>query len=203
VTAQGTARRELVAAVLLCLVGASLVLLAAGRTWATVHVPGTGPLPGRAVDVTGAELAAALPALGLVGLSGVVAVAATRGWGRVPVGLVLAATGLGVLALAAPHALAPAGRARSAVDGPGAADAAVAATAWPYVGLAGALLLLVAGVLVAVRGRAWSVLGRRYERPGERPQASAPGAASAPSEQTLWDALDRGEDPTFPDPGTR
>jgi uncharacterized membrane protein (TIGR02234 family) len=200
VTAHRAARRELVAAVLLCLAGASLVLLAAGRTWATVHVPGTGPLPGRAVDVTGAELAAALPALGLVGLSGVVAVAATRGWGRVPVGLVLAATGLGVLALAAPHALAPAGRARSSVDGPGAADAAVSATAWPYVALVGALLLLLAGMLVAVRGRAWAALGRRYERPEKSPQTSGP---ASPTEQTLWDALDRGEDPTFRDPGTR
>jgi uncharacterized membrane protein (TIGR02234 family) len=58
---------------------------------------------------------------------------------------------------------------------------------WPYVALAGATLLTAAGALAVVRGRGWGAMSARYDAPvGDRPV----------NESSLWDALDRGEDPT-------
>lgn len=177
-------RREPLLAALLCLVGAFLVLVGVGQDWAHVEVA-AGPLaPESTVDVAGRDLVAGVQALGLVGLAGVVAIAATRRWGRVVVGVLLALAGLGVvLASAAVDVVAEAGRV---------ADGEVGLTPWRAVTVGGGVLLLAAGVLVAVRGRGWAWLGRRYEPPVADPVAPAPAAP----ERALWEALDRGEDPT-------
>ena len=59
-----------------------LVLVAAGRSWVDVDVP-AGPLADARTDQqTGTELVPGLTALGMVGLAGVVALAATRRTGR-------------------------------------------------------------------------------------------------------------------------
>lgn len=177
-------RREPVLAALLCLVGSFLVLVGVGREWAHVEVA-AGPLtPESTVDVAGRDLAAGVQALGLVGLAGVVAIPATRRWGRVMVGVLLALAGLGVvLSSAGADVVAEAGRV---------ADGEVGQTPWRAVTAGGGVLLCAAGVLVAVRGRGWASLGRRYEPPAGEPTAPA---AAAP-ERELWEALDRGEDPT-------
>ena len=196
-------RREVGAAVLLCLVGAFLVLVGAGRSWATVAVAASDLLPARSVGVTGSDLAPGLQALGLVGLAGVVAVAATRGWGRLAVGLLLLVAGAGVVALAvaASTDLAEAALTSDPVREAGGGSGEVARTAWPLVtGLGGALLAL-AGVLVAGRGRRWAGLGQRYEAPSAR-EGAAPAATAAPTERALWESLDRGEDPTAPEDGS-
>jgi len=86
------------------------------------------------------------------------------------------------------------------VDPAGAADLDVddlAATHRPVLAVAGAVVAAVAGAMVAGRGRQWAALSRRYEPPAGggapaqeqdlRPPAGGP---------ELWDALDRGEDPT-------
>ena len=178
-------RRGLVVAVLLCLAGAALLLLATSRTWLSVTSAAVPPLPARTVTVEGAMLAPGVRALALLGLAGVAALPATRAWGRLAVGALLALAGglAGVLVV------------RVLADPPGAIDAAdVHLTGelpglggWPYVGLLGAALLLAAGVLTVVRGRTWSALGSTYDAP------TAPAAAKEPS---AWDALDRGVDPT-------
>ena len=182
--------RELGAAVLLCLVGAFLVLVGAGRDWAVVDVAGTGLLPSRRVGVAGSDLAGGVRALGLVGLAGVVALAATRRWGRVVVGVLLALVGLGVLALVAGTDLAAEAVRSVPVAQAGGPAEGVRPTGWRAVTGAGGLLLAAAGALVAVRGRRWAGLGRRYDAPAARPAAVPTGPAQ------LWDALDRGEDPT-------
>lgn len=60
-----------------------------------------------------------------------------------------------------------------------------------------AVALIVAGLLVVWRGRHWTPMSRRYDRAaGSRAEASDP--------RDLWQALDRGEDPTdhdSPQPG--
>jgi uncharacterized membrane protein (TIGR02234 family) len=55
------------------------------------------------------------------------------------------------------------------------------------------------GGLAVRRGRGWPSMGSRYERPGvprtpaeDRPQYIGPSR----SDVAMWDALDRGEDPT-------
>jgi hypothetical protein len=64
------------------------------------------------------------------------------------------------------------------------------ATTWPLVSAAGAVAVLLSGVLVAARGPRWQLLAARYD--GPRPRVSS----GADPEAALWDAQSRGEDPT-------
>ena len=182
-------RRGLTTAVLLCLLGAFLVLVAAGRPWALVEVA-AGPLVEARTDPhTGTDIVPGVSALGLLGLAGVVALAATRRTGRTLVGVVLLATGAGTVA-----AVVSALRTMAAEELAGQTGAdGVDVTVWPSVTAVGGLLLLAAGLLTVVRGRSWPALGQRYEPPaGTAPQEPA----EQLTEKGLWEALDRGEDPT-------
>ena len=87
--------RRLAPATALCLVGAVIVLVAAGRTWVSVFTPATALGDAGTASHTGTDLAPALSVLGLVGLAGAVAVHVSR---RALVGWVLLATGAGVVA---------------------------------------------------------------------------------------------------------
>lgn len=181
------------------LTGAALVLLAAGRPWARASLLRQPPLPTVGVTSSGRSLAPVAAALGLVGLAAVVAVLATRGAGRLVTGVLLALAGAGVMVASVqvvadlPRVLRPTLERVSGVPGATAEDVRV--TAWPGVSAAGGALLCAAGVLIAVRGRRWTVLSARYDAPGaDRPDADRPDAPAEPA--TIWDALDRGEDPT-------
>ena len=155
-------------ALLLCLVGSVLTLLAAGRTWSTRVVDHGSTLPLETIRRTGQQLEPGLRPLALVGLAAVVALLASRRWGRVVVGLTVAGCGAAIAALALPH-------------GPG---------TWPFLTAGGGLLLLAAGALTAARGHRWAGLSDAYRTPAAR-------AAEAPvTDKGVWDALDRGEDPT-------
>ena len=187
-------RRGLTTAVLLCLAGAFVVLVSAGRVWTSVEI-GAGPLAdARTESRTGTDLVPGLPALGLLGLAGVVALAATRRTGRTLVGLVLLAAGAGVVAAAL---TADIGLVSEPLAGETGDVTVETRTVWSTLTAAGGLLLLVAGVLTVVRGRSWPALGQRYEAPAAASTAAAP---QEPTEQLtekgLWEALDRGEDPT-------
>jgi uncharacterized membrane protein (TIGR02234 family) len=169
-------RRELLTAVALCLLGSALVLLAVSRTWVSYRMAAAAPLPSKSFEVIGTHLAPGARALALVGLAGTAAILATRGLGRAVVGVLVTAAGAGVMAvviraLADPDPVAPG------------ADLG----AWPYVALLGALLIGTAGLLVVVRGRSWAAMSSRYDAPADR---------KAIGEGSLWEALDRGEDPT-------
>jgi uncharacterized membrane protein (TIGR02234 family) len=182
-----TSRREFVIAVALCLLGSALVLLAVSRSWIVHSYAAAAPLPVKAFEVDGAKLAPGARALALVGLAGVAAVAATRGRGRIVVGVLLTAAGFGLAAvvirtLADPDAaVRRAGPFVDVILAPG-----QELGRWPYAALLGALLIVVAGVLVVVRGGQWTAMSSRYDAPAEK----------ASGEGSLWDALDRGEDPT-------
>lgn len=232
----GTARRELRAAVGLCLAGALLTLVSAGRSWASAFVPETDLLPARAIALSGTDLAPGVTALALVGLAGMVALAATRRWGRIAVGVLIGLDGLGILAVTVDRLTgltAAAGTSTAVREAGAAGGVTVDGTVWPYVALLGGVLLLAAGLLVAVRGPGWAALGRRYDAPTarpplpqdrqlqdrqlqdrqpqdrqsedrqsedrlpEEPHPVGPSAPPAPpTERSLWEALDRGEDPT-------
>jgi hypothetical protein len=118
---------------------------------------------------TGGDLLPWLPALGLAALAGAGALLATHGVARLLVGGLLALCGLGLA-------------------GGGATGVVADATSawWPALAAVGGLLVLDAGVLTLRGGRSWPALGARYQRD----------PAGAGTEASMWDALDRGEDPT-------
>ncbi len=170
--------------------GAALALFAASRTWAVEVVARPAPLPDERTVRDGGDLLPWLPALGWVALAGAVVLVAVRGRWRRALGGLLAAAGAGVAAGA----------------GWAAADASLALT-WPLLGVLGGAAVATAGVLAAWRSGRWPAMGARYERPrgrggaGGRPGRAA-GAESGTghdrqsSPEEIWDALDRGEDPT-------
>ncbi len=174
-----------------CLAGAALLLIAASRTWVSYDVAALAPLPGRQIHLRGSSLATGIGALGWLGLASVAALAATRGWGRRLVGLVLALSGAGIIAVTARLLSDPAAALRRAapVSSPGPSD--ISLGGWPWVVLVGGLLLLLAGLAIAALGQRWTAMGTKYDAPGG--QRATPVAAT---EAEVWQALDRGEDPT-------
>lgn len=180
-------RRELTLAVLLTAAGGGLALYAASRQWWVTHTPRLAPLPDSVEHLKGREVAPWVPAMGFVGLAGAAALLATRRLGRLAVGVLLTLAGIatvggGVVGL------------RAEPDEPG--QRVDAAGFPPSLALAAGALLVGAGLLVAVRFRNWQTkragLGSRYDSPGRAREKTA----SADDPAALWDAIDRGEDPT-------
>ncbi|WP_308129989.1 TIGR02234 family membrane protein [Kitasatospora aureofaciens] len=182
-----SSRRTLGVMLLLTVLGAVLVLTAAGRDWAQGRA---GTLE---VSVTGGKISELPGGLALVGLAAAVAVFAVRGVGRIAVGVLTLLAGLGVAATA----VAGAGD-TTALDGEAARKLALAGstatevghTGWPWAAVAGGVLLALAGLLTVRFGRGWPAMGSRYEAPTR----TAPATTDTPAD--LWKALDRGEDPT-------
>lgn len=193
-------RRQFSLAVLACLVGATVALIAAGQPWAQVTVRQPPPLPLTRLALTGRVLAPGAAAGAGVGLAGVVALAAARGWGRLAVGLLLLLAGAGI---AAATPAAGAGRVRHSAAladrvptvATAGSTTTVDTTAWPGISATGGLLIAGAGALTVARGRRWPTMGARYNALAAAGGAAA-GAAAQPPDQAQWDALDRGEDPT-------
>ncbi len=194
--AANSSRRSLAAALLLGAVGATVVLLASGRIWAEgTAAVGGGSLP---LDAKGSDVTGVPTALAIVGLAALVAVFAVRRAGRFLVAGLLSLSGAGA-ALAAflgasdstaldEKAAKTTGDAASTVD-------ALTHTAWPYVTVAGSLLILLAGLLALRYGKQWPAMSGRYERDGTPRPRKAP-VVDPDRPEDVWKALDRGEDPT-------
>jgi uncharacterized membrane protein (TIGR02234 family) len=133
--------------------------------------------------------------LAVVGLAGAIAVVAARGWLRPVVGLVLVLAGVGmvVAGLGFDPDSALARGSSASLQGTG-------STPWPVLAAVCGAVLATAGALVAARGRRWGGMSQRYDSPvaaaAPEPQGAAEGGSG---ERQLWEALDRGEDPTGPD----
>lgn len=151
----------------LLLVSAGLVIWGCSWVWLVEPAALLTDTGGPTVDVirTGRDLApAATPAAWAV-LAGVLAIIATRGWFRAAISALVCLAGV----VAVMSVLGSGSRAT------------------------GALLAIIAGLVIAASGavsarlaRGWPVLGRRYDAPG-----------GTPAEQVSpWEALDRGQDPT-------
>ncbi|MER7761898.1 TIGR02234 family membrane protein [Streptomyces sp. NPDC097619] len=189
-------RRSVAVALLLGALGATVVLLASGRTWARgTAAAGGGNLP---LSADGTAVTGVPAALAIVGLAALVAVFAVRGPGRLAVSGLLALSGAGAVAAALAGAsdssALDAEAARTTADAAATAGA-LAHTAWPYVTAAGGLLILLAGLLALRFGRTWPAMGGRYERGGANGR-KAPARVDPDRPEDLWKALDRGEDPT-------
>jgi uncharacterized membrane protein (TIGR02234 family) len=183
-------RRRLWTWVLACAAGTALALLPAGQTWVSVRHGQGAP-----VAISGGDLVPAAQALALAALAAVVAFLATKGLFRRAVGAVISLCGLGLAALTWGALTGDAALDLAARREPMAAAAAGAAAEiafWPCLTIAGALVLAVAGVIAVARGGGWPGMSDRYEREGT--------ARPVNQERALWEAMDRGEDPTA---GTR
>lgn len=202
---RGGSRAEFGLALLLDLLGAAGALLISTRAWQTVLTPRPRPFADDVLNVSGRTLDAASTALALVALAGVVAVLATRGRWRRLIGAVLALAGAGLLGrgiagLAAIGAV----RARDLVE---AAHSGVAVDvsvlprlsvhpAWPILSAGCGVLVVLAGLLVAVRGARWAGMSARYDAPGAAVAAGDPDQERTRADASMWAALDRGDDPT-------
>lgn len=202
-------RRSLAGALALVVVGAVLVLVAAGETWAR----GTVSLDAASirVSVTGGDVTGAPAALALVGLAALIAVFAFRGAARYAMGALIMLAGAGAAFTAVDGRDGGAALDAKAARAVGLAHTAahgVSHSAWPWISALGGVLVLLAGVLALVRGRSWPGMSSRYDAPGAGPEAARPGrrrgaAGTGPSADgaelspaELWKAIDRGEDPT-------
>jgi uncharacterized membrane protein (TIGR02234 family) len=173
------------------LVGAVLCLVGSGMSWGSAQ---RADLVSSEVAVSGGDLVPAGQAVGLLGLAAVVAVHATRRWGRRLVGVVLVAAGISVLAQTYRAWRDLADGVMQYLEGPaGGGEFAGPVTFWggPLIMAAGGAAVAAAGVAVAAWGPRWPGMGARYERP------TSSRAAKEPGERATWDALDRGEDPTI------
>ncbi|WP_165977662.1 Trp biosynthesis-associated membrane protein [Nonomuraea diastatica] len=185
--AQTSTRGELWGWVGMTVMGCALVLWAAGQAWVTVLGDGAA-----ARAPSGGELSPVLAPVALAGLAGVVAVLATKGAGRRAVGALLALCGAGAAAatwaaLSGDTVIARL-REQNVLSGATGLSWEIAPL-WPAVTAVGAVLVMAGGVLAVLRGGRWAGMSARYDRAAGGPSARA-------DDRTLWDALDRGDDPT-------
>jgi hypothetical protein len=166
-------RRELTAAVLANAAGAGLAVWAASRTWVVEVVARAAPQPPLVTPHSGGSLTPLLPALALVALAAAGGLLATRGVARLAVGAVAGLAGIAVAVEAVDTANATAG----------------VSLIWPVLCGLGAVLTVAASVLTLARGRRWPAMGARYERVASAAHAQSSAAA-------MWDAIERGHDPT-------
>jgi hypothetical protein len=166
-----------------CALAGGVALFAATRTWTVETVVRAAPLPPLETPHTGSALQPALPALALVVLAGAGGLLAARGRGRAVVAGLILAAGLGLAGLAAPWL----------PDAPG----------WATLTVLAGLGAAAAGAWALRNGQAWRGLGARYERPREAAADKATDKAADEAatrheagNRDLWDAIERGEDPT-------
>ncbi|MGN6792754.1 MAG: Trp biosynthesis-associated membrane protein [Streptosporangiaceae bacterium] len=218
-------RRNLAAILAGGAAGAGMVLLATRQELARVVVHAPRPLPDAVTTITAQNLRPAIAALALAALASLAAVIATRGLLRRLTGVITIALGAGVAMSALgpvtrAAALAAAGRdGSSPASGGGAGTAAgsvtagnggsgaagsiagfpmhvvIGGTGWRILMIAGAALIVAAGVAVVVLARSLPAMSSRYERRvasrGGHEQSGRPRAAAS-----MWESLSAGGDPT-------
>lgn len=198
-TASATAnggRRSLAAALLLGAVGATVVLLTSGQIWAEgTAAVGGGSVP---LEAKGSAVTGVPTALAVVGLAALVAIFAVRRTGRFLVSALLALSGAGAALaafLGASDSTALDAKAAKTTGNTAATVDALTHTAWPFVTVAGGVLILLAGLLALRYGGRWPAMSGRYERDGSPRTRTAP-VVDPDRPEDLWKALDRGEDPS-------
>ncbi len=195
-----TARRQFGAAIVACVAGAGLVLLALRQGWARVDYTAPKPLPSGSIPVSGQDLLPAVSALALAALACMAAVIATRGVARRVVGVVMAGLGVWIAVLvsepvheatvlaAASGQAAAGGFAGSLPGGNSAISGGVpSGGGLPAIGqasrvvlssgpsrtaaLIGALAVIAAGLAAAWLGPRWAVMSARFDQPARSARA--------------------------------
>ncbi|AKU16750.1 Trp biosynthesis-associated membrane protein [Luteipulveratus mongoliensis] len=182
-----TAKRTVLIEVL---VAAVVLLACSARTWVEGTVSDV-VLQDSTVSVSGSKAAAGVVAGALVGAAAAVA---TATGGRIVrwVGAIAALlAGLLAVVLTLRVILDPSdvvGRQAATTTGrTGSVEADGSVTVWVWIALVGALLLLAAGASATVGMRRWAGLSSRYD---------APTADKPARQESDWERLSKGEDPT-------
>jgi hypothetical protein len=173
-------------AALLSLAGSALVLVAVSRPWLSWNVD-TLTIGGIHQTRSGRQAEPGVAALGWAALAGVLALVVTKGWGRRVVGVLLLLVGLVVVLKAGDWVLTTKAVTVSLGDVPVARVRV--ARGWPVLAVLGGLAVVASGAMAGARGHRWKGLGSSYEVPAARPSETA-------TDKGVWDALDRGDDPT-------
>lgn len=181
-----TPRRQYAVALTCVVLGAVLVLISAGQTWATGEVAGSSAAGH--LKVTGHDAAGGVAGVALVALAGIAGLVATRGRLRRVVAVVVILAGLSVVAQAVASDLHGAlDKAAATAAGVSSAHATrVQTTLAGWVCVLGGLLIIAGGWLAVRHGKDWPAMGSRYERSGARTDRPL----------DTWAALDQGIDPT-------
>lgn len=186
--------------VALAVLAPALVLLLSGtRAWASGR--STDPVLGASlVSATGGQLAPGVTALAAVAVAATIAL--LTGGRRIRVAsavlLVLASAGAAWLAIAV--AVDPASSlaqvAAAGLGRTGGVETSADRSAWLWVGVVAAVLLLLASLLAAVASRGWGGLSGRFERPHAETTAAGSADTARGARRTAWDDLSDGIDPT-------
>ena len=195
-------RREFALVLLLGAAGAGLVVLAVRQAWAQAIFTPPRPLPAQDISVTGQQLVPLASALALAALACLAAVIATRSVARRAAGALLAVLGAGAAAAAPPGcgprpcsprprpAPWPAPRRvddeRHVTRGCHARDrhrrfaghAVMAGAPWRAAAVAGAVVIVLAGLATVWRGPRWPVMSARFDRASQRAAGRRPRANS-------------------------
>lgn len=189
-------RRSLGLACLLLLLGAGFLWVSGSLTWFSVTVP-TATGGELSTAATGAQMQPAITAVAALLLAAVAATVALSGIARRVLGVVVAlagvAAGWSTLAqVVTPPSAAQLVSAREGLStgGQPIGTSVVSASAWPWLAVAGAVVAVLAGGLLAVRERRMARLGARYAAPG------APTDEPTDPDRAAWEQLDDGRDPT-------
>lgn len=187
-------RREMACVLGLAALAGAVILFAAGQSWLSVTAGRRPPFGALQAELTGRELYPALTGLAVVALLSVALTLVTGGVVRRLLGGLLALVG-GWACGYAGSGLADPSPARLAQSLGGRLTQGSGLTqlhrhpVWAGVTLLAAVLLVLCGLLLAVRAGRWQVgMSARYAAPAAVAESADP-----------WRRLDRGEDPTVSD----
>lgn len=213
-------RRLKLALIVIVLLASTLALFAWTQVWVHAQVipMGSGQ---KNLDVTGSTAAPALTALALAGFALAGALTIAGRIIRVVLGILEVLLGVSVFISAFMAVSDPALASSSAVTAAtgiagsesirvGVVDAST--TPWPFLALAAAVVMVIAGIAIVVSARRWPGPTARYQgarfEPVASPDAPGPAAGRAAGPEARpathpagdpvgdWDELSRGQDPT-------
>nr|WP_269811352.1 Trp biosynthesis-associated membrane protein [Kineosporia rhizophila] len=188
------------------LLGAGLILLGVSRPWGTVQVVNLASFGDLEISGATAAPAGTAVALAVAAASLVLTIAGRVVRFLIPFGVLVAGAALaysGVATLSKPdEAAGNAVRDTLSLGGGDFVDGFTFTTSlngWGWIYVAGALVIVLAGLLGVLGSRSWPVGGKRFEREATKSpieDEGRPAVGGWSSSADVWDAQNRGEDLT-------
>lgn len=184
-------KRGLALAVIGYVVAGAVTLFSASQVWFVAQASSPN-MPMISVELSGRAVYPLIAGAGVLLLAAAVGIIALRGWWRSLVAIVVSV--VCILALGDVITVANGGTpTEAAATELGVSATRIEVSTWWLVALCGLVIGLASCLLAAIWGPKWHKLGSQYER------QTTPTGAPITSSAGIWDALDRGEDPTADD----